>query len=92
MSGIQVGTVSALRLAPDGKSVTITLRLYRPYQIHTDARFVFEQSGFLGDQYVAIVPTRRGFIFNPATSCLSAARPQCGAHSAPLLSTLTPPP
>jgi len=57
MSGVQVGTVSDMRLAPDGKSVTITLRLYKQPQIHKDARFVIEQSGFLGDQYVAIRPT-----------------------------------
>ena len=58
MSGVQVGTVSAMRLAPDGKSVTIILRIYQQHQIHKDARFVIEQSGFLGDQYVAILPTR----------------------------------
>jgi phospholipid/cholesterol/gamma-HCH transport system substrate-binding protein len=52
-----VGTVSAMRLAPDGKSVTITLRIYQQYQIHKDARFAIESSGFLGDQYVAILPT-----------------------------------
>ena len=58
MSGVQVGTVSDMQLAPDGKSVTITLRIYRQYQIYKDARFVIEQSGFLGDQYVAILPTK----------------------------------
>ena len=58
MSGVQVGTVYQMRLAPDGKSVTITLRIYRQFQIHKDARFVLEQSGFLGDQYVAILPTK----------------------------------
>ena len=58
MSGVQVGTVYDMRLTPEGKSVTITLRIYRQFQIHKDARFVIEQSGFLGDQYVAILPTR----------------------------------
>jgi len=57
MSGVQVGTVSAMRLAPDGRSVTITLRIYQQYEIHKDARFAIESSGFLGDQYVAILPT-----------------------------------
>lgn len=57
MSGVQVGTVSGIRLAPDGKSVRVALRIYSEYTVHKDARFVFEQSGFLGDQYVAIVPT-----------------------------------
>ncbi len=57
MSGVQVGTVSAIQLAPDGKSVVITLQIRRPYRIYKDARFLIEQSGFLGDQYVAIRPT-----------------------------------
>ncbi len=64
MSGVQVGTVSHIELAPDGKSVSITLRLSRNYVVHKDARFVIEQSGFLGDQYVAIIPTEnKGEIF-----------------------------
>ena len=58
MSGVQVGTISRIQLAPDGKSVTLTLRIYQQYQIYKDARFVIEQSGFLGDQYVAILPTK----------------------------------
>jgi ABC-type transporter Mla subunit MlaD len=57
MSGVQVGTVAGIALAPDGKSVTITLRLYKQYEIHKDAEFIIDQSGFLGDQYVAIRPT-----------------------------------
>lgn len=57
MSGVQVGTVSDINLAPEGKSVTITLKIYKSFVIHRDARFVIEQSGFLGDQYVAIEPT-----------------------------------
>lgn len=57
MSGVQVGTVSDIQLAPDGKTVTITLRIFSNYVIRKDARFVIEQSGFLGDQYVGIVPT-----------------------------------
>jgi len=58
MSGVQVGTVADIQLAPDGKSVTITLRLYKQYEIHKDAEFIIDQSGFLGDQYVAIRPTK----------------------------------
>ena len=74
MSGVQVGTVASMRLAPDGKSATITLRIYRPYQIHKDARFVIEQSGFLGDQYVAIVPTNNeGEIFGPGEEARAEA-------------------
>jgi ABC-type transporter Mla subunit MlaD len=66
MSGVQVGTVSAMQLAHDGKSVTITLRIYHQYQIYKDARFVIASSGFLGDQYVAILPTKNeGPTFGP---------------------------
>jgi len=57
MSGVQVGYVSGINLAPDGKSVTIFLKIYEGYRIYSDAKFRIEQSGFLGDQYVAIVPT-----------------------------------
>src|SRR5258706_6822426 len=56
MSGVQVGTVSDITLAPDGKSVTIFLKIFKNYVIHKDARFIIEQSGFLGDQYVSIIP------------------------------------
>ncbi len=58
MSGVQVGTVNDIQLAPDGRTVTITLRIFSNFVIHKDAKFVIEQSGFLGDQYVAIVPTK----------------------------------
>ncbi|HUA69377.1 MAG TPA: MlaD family protein [Candidatus Saccharimonadales bacterium] len=57
LAGVQVGNVSGIQLAPDGKSVTIFLRIYKDYKIYHDARFVIEQSGFLGDQYVAVIPT-----------------------------------
>jgi len=57
LAGVQVGSVSGVELPPDGKSVTILLRIYKNYKIYHDARFVIQQSGFLGDQYVAIIPT-----------------------------------
>jgi len=57
LAGVQVGTVSGIELASDGKSVTILLRVYKDYKIYHDARFVIQQSGFLGDQYVAVIPT-----------------------------------
>ena len=58
MSGVQVGSVGELALGPQGTNVTITLRIYNQYQIFKDARFVIETSGFLGDEYVAILPTK----------------------------------
>ncbi len=57
LAGVQVGSVSKIQLAPDDKSVTIRLKIYRDFPIYGDARFVIEQSGFLGDQYISIVPT-----------------------------------
>jgi len=57
LAGVQVGSVSDIMLAADGKSVTILLKIYKENKIYHDARFVIEQSGFLGDQYVSIIPT-----------------------------------
>jgi phospholipid/cholesterol/gamma-HCH transport system substrate-binding protein len=58
MSGVQIGTVTDIRLAPSGTNVTMTLRIFSEYAIHKDARFTIETSGFLGDQYVSVVPTK----------------------------------
>ena len=57
LAGVQVGSVSNIKLAENGKSVTIFLRIYKNYKIYHDERFVIEQSGFLGDQYISIIPT-----------------------------------
>src|SRR4051794_1898867 len=40
MAGVQVGTVSEIRLGTQGTNVTITLRVFKQYLIHKDARFV----------------------------------------------------
>jgi phospholipid/cholesterol/gamma-HCH transport system substrate-binding protein len=57
LSGVQVGSVDKIKLAPDGKSVTIQLKVYKDFPIYHDARFVIEQAGFLGDQFVSVIPT-----------------------------------
>jgi phospholipid/cholesterol/gamma-HCH transport system substrate-binding protein len=57
LAGVQVGTVADIKLAPDTKSVTLFLNIYKNYVIYHDARFVIEQEGFLGDKYVSIIPT-----------------------------------
>jgi phospholipid/cholesterol/gamma-HCH transport system substrate-binding protein len=57
LAGVQVGNVSDIKLADDGKSVTIFLKIYKKFKIYHDARFVIEQAGFLGDQYVSVIPT-----------------------------------
>ena len=63
LAGVQVGTVTEIRLAPDDKSVTLDLMVYKDFPIYSDAFFVIEQSGFLGDQFVAIHPSEnRGLV------------------------------
>jgi ABC-type transporter Mla subunit MlaD len=57
LAGVQVGSVSEIKLAEDGRSVTIYLKIQGENKIYHDARFVIEQSGFLGDQFVSIIPT-----------------------------------
>jgi len=57
LAGVEVGSVSQIKLADDGKSVTILLKIYKDYPIYHDARFVIEQAGFLGDQFVSVIPT-----------------------------------
>lgn len=65
MAGVQIGTVSDIKLGPQGTNVTISLKIYSDYEIHKDARFTIEQAGFLGDQYVAILPTKnQGDVFH----------------------------
>jgi phospholipid/cholesterol/gamma-HCH transport system substrate-binding protein len=57
MAGVKVGSVSDIALDADGKSVAIRLTIYSKFRIFKDARFVIEQAGFLGDQYIGIYPT-----------------------------------
>jgi phospholipid/cholesterol/gamma-HCH transport system substrate-binding protein len=57
LAGVQVGSVSDIHLAPDEKSVTMDLIIFKEFPIYHDARFVIEQSGFLGDQFVSVIPT-----------------------------------
>ena len=58
LSGVQVGGVERIVLAKDGKSVTVILKIYNDFPIYKDARFVIEQAGFLGDQFISVIPTK----------------------------------
>jgi len=58
LSGVQVGGVEGIVLAKDGKSVTVVLKIYNDFPIYSDARFVIEQAGFLGDQFISVIPTK----------------------------------
>src|SRR5438067_2185462 len=55
MAGVPIGNVQDVDLGPEGRSVIIHLKILDRYKIHADARFLIEQAGFLGDQYVAVV-------------------------------------
>lgn len=57
MAGVQVGHVEALDLDADGRKVVVECAIFDRYKVHEDARFEIQQSGFLGDQYVSIIPT-----------------------------------
>jgi phospholipid/cholesterol/gamma-HCH transport system substrate-binding protein len=72
LAGVQVGNVKDIQLAPDGKSVTIFLKIFKRFPIYGDAVFVIEQAGFLGDQYVSVLPTKNvaaPFADNADVSC-----------------------
>ena len=57
LAGVTVGNVSHVELAENSKSVVIFLRIYSKHDIPGDALFNIEAQGFLGDQFVSIVPT-----------------------------------
>ncbi len=56
LAGVPVGSVKEIKLEPSGTNVLIVLEIYKDHPIYHDARFVIEASGFLGDQYVSVVP------------------------------------
>jgi len=58
LAGVKVGSVKEIQLAEDGRSVTVILKIKKKSPIYGDARFVIEQAGFLGDQYVSVLPTK----------------------------------
>lgn len=56
LAGIPIGNVGGAEVRPDQKGVYIRLKINSKHQIHGDAKFVIEQIGFLGDQFIAIYP------------------------------------
>ena len=58
MRGVQVGSVSSTKLNDGGKNVTIFFKVESQYKLYPDAKFEIETSGFLGDQFIAIYPTK----------------------------------
>ncbi len=57
MAGYPIGNVAALMLSSNGEYVKMTLKIKQEHHIRTNAVFVLEQAGFLGDQYVAVYPS-----------------------------------
>lgn len=75
MAGIPVGNVIEAELGQGGTNVSLTLRINKKYSIRSSALFVIEQSGFLGDQYVAIYPQKGDAPFLVEGDVVSCAEP-----------------
>jgi phospholipid/cholesterol/gamma-HCH transport system substrate-binding protein len=56
MSGVPVGSVSEIILAPDGTQVTMLSRIYDRFQISTNAVWSVQTVGLLGDRFIAVSP------------------------------------
>jgi len=65
MSGVPVGYVEGVKLMEDNWNVIITIRILDQFKIRRGSRFVIEQSGFLGDQYIAVYPVKEGEFIKP---------------------------
>lgn len=57
MSGVPIGRVESITLSEDGKTATVELKVLEKYRIYPDAEFAIDSLGFLGDQYVSVLPT-----------------------------------
>ena len=58
LAGVPIGSVESTTLGVEATNVTIVLRIFSRFSVHGDARFGIEQSGFLGDQFIGITPTK----------------------------------
>jgi phospholipid/cholesterol/gamma-HCH transport system substrate-binding protein len=63
LSGVQVGNVRSVDLDQKNKGAIVHLTILKEYPLHNDARFVIEQQGVLGDQFVIIYPGTTGAPF-----------------------------
>lgn len=75
MSGVLIGKVADIELNPSGTNVTITLTIYKKFVIRDDAEFSIKQSGFLGDNFVAINPRQNRGRELPDQGRATAAEP-----------------
>lgn len=56
LAGVNIGKVKRIKLDQKNKAVLVRLTILKEFALHTDARFVIEQQGVLGDQFVNISP------------------------------------
>src|SRR5689334_22019511 len=54
MAGVRIGSVERIELDSSAGSVTLITKLLQKYQLREDSEFMIKQSGFLGDQYIAV--------------------------------------
>ncbi|MCL5097658.1 MAG: MlaD family protein [Candidatus Omnitrophica bacterium] len=88
MAGVPVGRVAQTDLSPDGRSVTITVDIYERYNIPTNAEFVIDQAGFLGDEFISITPSQKlapFFTNNAQVYCQQPFNLQDAARTASVL-------
>jgi phospholipid/cholesterol/gamma-HCH transport system substrate-binding protein len=56
MAGVPIGNVRDIALEKGGRTVLIQIRILQRFRIPEDSTFSIQQYGFLGDQYIAVVP------------------------------------
>ena len=56
LSGVQIGNVKSVKLDQKTKTVIVRLTILKEFPLHNDSKFVIEQIGVLGDQFVIIYP------------------------------------
>src|ERR1035437_7989706 len=77
LGGGRGGSVADIRLPPDGKSVLIDLKIYKEFPIYTNSTFVIESAGFLGDQFVSIIPSTNLVAMTEADKFTNGANALC---------------
>ena len=56
LSGVKIGSVKRIKLEQKKIGVQVQLTILEEFPLHTDSKFMIEQQGVLGDQFVNIVP------------------------------------
>jgi len=60
LSGVNIGKVESIKLDQKNNGVLVRLTILEEFSLHHDSRFVIEQQGVLGDQFVNISPGSPG--------------------------------